>query len=67
MNYVVGFLGRDKTLGRTFVAVTYEQAKRSMYELQDENDDIFDIAVFDDRCVHSTNLGDYFIGQLEML
>lgn len=67
MNYVVGFMGGDKTLGRTFVAVTYDQAKQSMYELMNENDEFFDLDVFDDGCVHSTRLGDYFIGQLEMV
>ena len=69
MNYVVGFLGHDRTLGRTFFASTMEQAKECMNIILKENhEDTLsneELNGFHDNCTVTTDVGVYFIGGLE--
>lgn len=81
MSYVVGFLGDDGTLGRTFKADNMYDALKALEELRDAVGDNFDFfnlkegediqtrlqTYFEDHCVLTTKSGRYFIGGLESL
>ena len=80
MSYVVGFLGHDGSLGRTFKADNMHNALKALEELRDETGDNFDFfdskgedtqtllqTYFEDHCVLTTESGRYFIGGLESL
>jgi hypothetical protein len=72
MNYVVGFLGGEGHLGRTFHANNMDEAVVALRELFMEQKDTFPFVAdeevyvyFADRCVLKTELGFYFVGGLE--
>lgn len=69
MSYVVGFIGDDGSLGRTFFAANDEQVRSALRELHEENGDFFeeDNEWWDNECVFDVDYGSYFVGGLETL
>lgn len=72
MNYVVGFLGSDGHLGRTFFVKNMDEALVALAALLSEQQDTFPFSVdeevqayFEEHCVLNTELGSYFVGGLE--
>lgn len=64
---VVGFLGKDATLGRTFMVHDQEEVQNKLQELLEENEETKTIPEnhFEDNCVFETDNGFYFVGGLE--
>lgn len=69
MSYVVGFIGHCGTLGRTFFASNYDQARYYVSLLCQENmepENAWPHSEFwEDNCEWRTELGIYFVGGLE--
>lgn len=72
MSYVVGFLGSDGHLGRTFHADNMDEALVALEALRSEQVDTFPFIAdeevqvyFEEHCVLTTELGSYFVGGLE--
>lgn len=66
--YVVGFIGNDSTLGRTFVCRDDIEAKQAYTILVDENKEkewFFDFKYLNEYGVQNSATGSYFMGQLE--
>jgi hypothetical protein len=71
MNYVVGFISHDGTLGRTFFASNYDQVRSCVSLLCQENMEEENThphsEFWEDHCEWRTELGIYFVGGLENL
>ncbi len=69
--YVVGFIGDDDALGRTFICYDYTEAEEAYTILVNENkekESFFDFEYLkNDSCVQYSPIGMYFMGQLESL
>lgn len=66
--YVVGFVGDDATLGRTFLCADETEAKKAYTILVDENKEkewFWDFKRLNEYSVQGTFNGLYFMGQLE--
>lgn len=65
--YVVGFLGIDGELGRTFICNTTEEYENIVRQMIMDNDDkTYDNPdMWDDTCTYHTPMGTYFVGHLE--
>ena len=67
MTYVVGFLGNDGYLGRTFQCSTCDEADEALSIIFDANEDT-DKPVdgyWPEGCTWNTECGTYFMGGLE--
>lgn len=69
MSYVVGFIGDDGCLGRTFLAADDEEIRSALWQLHEENGDFFDEdnEWWDGECVFDVDCGSYFVGGLETI
>lgn len=66
--YVVGFIGNDSTLGRTFSCNSEMEAKKAYTILTEENKEkewFFDFKYLNEYGVQNSPTGSYFMGQLE--
>lgn len=69
MKFVVGFIGSDGTLGRTFLAIDDNEVRSALWQLHEENDDFFDEDNdwWESSCSLELVSGTYFVGGLETL
>ena len=67
--YVVGFIGADKTLGRTFICHNQQEIDAALAQQRLElNIPTIPIGIYwDDECCWSFDLGVVFVGGLETL
>lgn len=64
--YVIGFLGHDGSLGRTFYSHNMVQAVSTVLKMiEDDGQREPPEDYFEDECSFCTSLGYYFIGSLE--